>query len=251
MENNVKQNVNIITVLLVAIEIVFLIFSAIAFKSLAIDESDVAKVEVDDIFQSIEGMPVSSGEIIANALFDTVADNSNESNIQKSGAVIRDNTLINNYYDGLNLHYVNFIVDIPNLKQSYQIFHEWSDDNKNPYLIANNTTMVMCIADKNKVIYEDFICKDKQNSFGKYLIVDSFKLYSEMLGVDPYFDGIEVVSEEQNNSDTPYNYIKIMAISCGDDKLKENAKKIVNEYLNSLGFSLNDFEYKIPNYCEE
>jgi hypothetical protein len=74
------------------------------------------------------------------------------------GAIVRKESFSQKFASEHGVHTVKFIVDIPSLRQSYDVSYQWEDDGGTQY-IAENGTGVTCLA-IDKLIYGDFNCVD-------------------------------------------------------------------------------------------
>lgn len=135
------------------------------------------------------------------------------------------------------MHYVNFIVDIPSLEQSYQIFHEWSDDNSNKYYLVNMATLIMCPT-TDQVKYSNFNCKDKFNHHGQNYIVSEFIRYYNF----NYF----TVSIHGDYSQVDINPIKLDVSDSEKDSYIQKTKSTIQ----SLGIYPEIFTYHIVDPAE-
>lgn len=251
-QNNIKENTNVVTVFLVFAEIIFVIVMVGILRSILEEPYIVPQVGITNFFEKIQDLPAESGEEIKEELYGVAALNSGAlANIEDSGATIRENTIVNKYFKTINMHYVNFIVDIPSTQQSYQIFHEWSDDGNNPYFVADNSTLVMCPT-KDKMVYDDFKCVDNSNRRGRYFVVETFKDMGVFSVEDWSLIGYGVVSPTNKwNVTLDDSYIGINVVACGDERKKNIAVADVNEYFKILGYDLTEFDYKIEDACQD
>lgn len=81
----------------------------------------------------------------------------------KSSASIRKNPITNTYSEERDVHSGTFIVDLKEVRQSYLVSYDWSEDKNNPNT-SGYPTIVRCLLDEETIIYKDFICKDGSES---------------------------------------------------------------------------------------
>lgn len=235
-----RQPINYLVIGFVIMQLIFI--AAILFSvfgtpnSDAILESDLAArphVTIDNLNSAIPNLPASSQTIIEYDLFEIIKNNISEVNIN-TAAELRTNSIKTYSFPYQQINYISAIVDLPELQQSYHIFHEYSENENNPYLSPNSGTITLCLGDEEEKIYPDFICKDIYEPNTRHAIVANyigyfdFKYFSAFL----YFD----------NPDT----IVIGPASYDNDKSTED--QYINEVKNaveSLGFSPDSYKYHV------
>lgn len=217
--------------------IVAILFSVFGMpNSDAILESDlVAKphITINNLRSVIPNLPDSSQTLIEYDLFELIKNNVSNVDISTT-AELRANSIKTYYFPYQQINYVSAIVDLPELQQSYHIFHEYSDSENNPYLSPNSSTITLCLGDEEKKIYPDFTCKDIYDPKTRYAIVANYINYFDF----NYFSA----SLNLDNPDT----IIIGPSSYDNDKNTET--QYINETKNaveSLGFSPDHFKYYV------
>lgn len=107
-------------------------------------------------------------QFIQHSLYKTITLNTPDATAnQLNDIAIREGTFSQNYNKDTKLNSVNFIVDIPSLRQSYDISYQWVDSGGNKRSIDEYGTVVKCL-NKDRVIYKDFQCKDMFSETKKY-----------------------------------------------------------------------------------
>lgn len=234
IQQYIQQNPIIIGIFCFS-QIVLVIILIFIVNSVNKNSFEISNTEISNLTQEIGQLPADSIEAIQIGLFDAVELNQGTlQSIEKSDATIRENSLIEKYYEKQNIHYVNFIVDIPSIEQSYQIFHEWTDNKRNPYLLVNRSTIAMCVLEEH-VIYENFDCKDSVNKNGQRVIASEFLKYE-------IFDQFSVFTKTEDNH--RIIYINLVNIN-DDDSAKQSYIQKIKETIRSLGISPDIFDYHI------
>ncbi|MDO5451469.1 MAG: hypothetical protein Q4F56_00045 [Candidatus Saccharibacteria bacterium] len=170
-----------------AIQGIFIIILIFIVFNINTDTYEPANIPISNFEHDLEGLPENSLDVIESMLYDTIASNGGTlENISDSDAKVRENSMIDLYFEDINMHYVNFIIDIPSIEQSYQIFNEWSDDRTNPNYLTNMATMIMCPL-KEQLIYTDFNCKDEFDHKGQRILVSKFIDHFDNDYFAPYF----------------------------------------------------------------
>lgn len=227
---------NIVTVSIFAVLQIFIIVIVIALVNITSSSKySPPSIEVSGLSQKLEDVPRNSIDVIQSAVYDAVENNGGTLfGVKKSGdAEIRTGTLINTYFEDINMHYINFVVDVPSIEQSYQVFHEWSDDATNMYFMTNMATMVMCPVE-SQVIYPNFDCQDEYNHRGQFIVASvfikyfSFSHFNVSSSVNPPLIAISTGSLDPIGKETGEIYIQE-----------------VKDAISSLGISPNLFEYYI------
>lgn len=159
------NKINPIIFVAVVFQIVFIIIIVITIINLTAPQ-DEATVETTDtpsnhltitnINQQIPNLPVSGYEDITFSLYDTAWLNRNTSRELPDTltANIREGSTTRQYFDDLDIHQANFIVDIPELNQSYQVNYLWSKDQYNTSIPVTYQTLVYCPTDSTS-------CRDR------------------------------------------------------------------------------------------
>ena len=237
--------INPITAGLVILQVIFTIIMIISFQNILKYEPIDLSIDASGILGQIENLPERGQESIEYYIYKAVADNGANGNIQKNGVEIREGSLVNNYYENTNVHYVNFIADIPDVKQSYQIYYMWSDDELNQYISPNDSAGVICL-NKEQLIYGDFNCTSGYKNVRESIIGQILFGYSYLL---PGFDNLSV------KMDTDKAKLKINYMACGSQceckKVSESEKKAAvqgfEDFVKSLGFRPQDISYYFSN----
>lgn len=252
MQDKIRENVNVVTVGLGLVQVIFIIFIVVAFMSVLRDDRVELGIGVSGLQQQIEGLPDSSKESIEYYIYQAVANNSASENVQKTGVIVRDGSLVDNYYEDLNIHYVNFIADLPDVGQSYQVFHEWSDDLKNEYISPDLATGVMCL-DNEDLIYGDFEC-DHSNDYLRKAVAYNM-IYK--LGLMNTESGLSLQMLPESYASSPDFKVRIYyrecVKTCACATVSENKKTIAlnafDDFVSGLGLKPSSIPHYFDN-CE-
>ena len=186
------------------------------------------KVEVKESLITL-GIGANNIKAIKNAIIKTVAENDTILDTDNLDISIRANSIKSRTYSdelGKEFYYVNFIVDLPNDKKSYQIVHEWGESD-----VAENSpysAMVFCIRDKNKIVYKNFECKDNYKKNPKYEIIAHYLPYED-------FNNYDFSISQTSNK-------KIYIQLPGDQE--QAAIKEIKQWIETMGFSSDGFNFE-------
>lgn len=206
-------------------ELTFVIIMAYLFSIVANDSVESTSIQIDNFTSNIKDLPNDASNLIAQELYQTVSLNTDTNfNLANSGAIIRQDSIIETQIADLNMNYLNFIIDVPDANQSYQVVYEWSPDKNNPYILPNNPLYVMCLPDSES-------CKDSYNGHG-----NDYVLYN-ILSYYP-FDNFSVNPTLAND----HLYLNIN-LPDGEPTTKNNALSTIKSFIKSLGFNSDNFEY--------
>ena len=158
------KNPDPFTAILFVSQALFLIFALLSFSHLT---SKKVTVETND--PTISSISLENPKVldysgshlgtIEKELFRIVEVNTeNAKSFKNPTAKIRENAIYRHSFADQNIEYLSFIVDLPDLEQSYQVFHEWSTVNDNPNTLPNDSITILCL--EKDQIYENFACKD-------------------------------------------------------------------------------------------
>ncbi|MBR2741155.1 hypothetical protein IKD98_00105 [Candidatus Saccharibacteria bacterium] len=199
------------------------------------EESRVPSLTIANFASSIKNLPSESVEPIQIALYNVVNQNNNNI-VDDMDVVIRENSYVNQYFERQKIHYVNLIVDIPTLEQSFQIFHEWPEKNDyaNQYYMINRATMAMCVTPED-TIYHNSTCEDAYWNNGQRAIAAEFIKYFT-------FDYFNAYAKEYEL----YKTIYISPIHYDhDENEKESFIEKTKDAIKSLGISPEIFDYHV------
>lgn len=175
------------------------------------------------------GIGANNVKAIKNAIIKTIAENDTILDTENLDISIRANSVKSRTYSdeiGKEFYYINFIVDLPNEKKSYQIVHEWGESD-----VAENSpynAMVFCIRDKDKVIYKNFECKDNYKKNPKYEIIAHYLPYEN-------FNNYTFSISQTNNK-------KIYIQLPGDQE--QEATKEIKQWIEAMGFSSDGYNFE-------
>ncbi len=245
MEN--KVNRNYLLIIFILIQILFMIMCVISIPKLIdedkIDTNNVGgwpNISIAELKESMSDSNANDVEIMKWMLFDTVRNNKIEINPNTDKAILRRNSIRKYYFEKQNINYYSAIVDIPEIRQSYWIFHEYSSDRYNANLSANGQYIILCVIDPGKIIYPEFNCKDNYGASTYNLIAGKYV---------KWFDFNEFFIYEIAGDD--YNIIRIAPNS--PEATSEEIEGYVEETkkkIRDLGIMAELFEYEIVEVRE-
>jgi hypothetical protein len=166
-------------------------------------------------------------EIIANKINENVK---NDTFPKKLSINIRNSSIIKKYYEEPDFYYYNFIVDIPKLSSSYQIKIDYSKNPDNNNISINDSRAINCIEDKSKIKYKQQVCRMSQYDLNKYSILSMYYQYEDF--------GDLIISADPNN------FKKIVVNMTSTDETEEQAKKKVDAWIKSMGYTPDGFQYE-------
>lgn len=208
--------------------------------------------KIDNFSQFNKTMPKSKQAQIFAALYQNIALNLTESSTPppKNGAFIRNDTYNDNYDRTKEFHYGSFIVDLPNLKQSYLIQYEWSNDPKNPSM-SDTQTLITC-PEKTSVIYPDFHCVDQftNSALNPYDIIIRYLPYVETDQSILKVNGSNTVySVEFNTYLNQEPYLMVKMNSCGNPQNIQIIKDSFTSWLKSHHVKIDDLSIEYRDFC--
>lgn len=252
-ESKEKKDVNYIVVAAVILQIVFIVLAIVAIKNIFEPKTNTPKIEIANYSEIPQTSVIGQDDkknnldintddtkksVIGGILNDIVDMNTEGYNVQNHGAKIREGSVYNVYIGALNMHLLNFIVDLEEIGQSYGIAYRWTDSYPNKSVPANEPAVAFCL-DKEKLIYGDFDCRDKYDGNGADVIAYGLLKYYA-------FDGFSLKLSDSYDGKPLDIEIGITTGNGEPDASAEDAAvQKLSEYLASLGFDLEDFSYKI------
>ena len=221
----------IITILaVIAIFSIVLLFAG--FTNGNRDNSDDISAQIKQINAGAQrlkdiGLPKSELEKIKGSI-QKIGRKNGLSDINFGDVIVRSNFVKTKQFNDFGLAYINFIVDLPEQKQSYQISHEWSNWEQNSYLSGDFSAQSFCIRDKEKIKYKEFDCKDSFANDPKYAIVKNYARFD-----------IRDDTEITFSQDDPTK-ITVTTHSYSEEE-KNRLIHYAEKWIKSLGFSTDGF----------
>lgn len=237
--NNRFRSINMLTLLLIVFEIGFLCIIGNVFMDVITDSREVAGLDVGNLSENIGEVRNEIDNGLKTALYNLASLNlSNDQNINIYGALIRDDSLVEKSFTKFNREYFSFIVDIPDIEQSYWVWYDKYISDVEDLSGGVPEVMVVCLSDYESKIYDDFACRDESNGLTRNFIVKNYLRYTDFDGfiayVDPKDDGMKHVRIVSNK----YEYT---------DEDSERYMRETREFIKSLGISPDLFEYTVES----
>ncbi len=250
MEEKPKLRIDPLKAVLVCLQLAFTVFAVISFKQILEKKSVMARMAVEN-YGEIQRTAVDTEKLdslddmqkaaLEGALYDIIALNSpSGTNIPNSGAKIREGSMINRYLPEFDAYFLNFLVDIEELGQSYRVVYRWAEEYPNDIVPIDDPLVAFCPR-KEELIYGDFGCQDEFNGNGEdrmaYEMIKKKTFYGFTVGL---------LSNIYNGARLE---LGIYAIKSDQEEEKVRAVETVREYLQQLGFNLDNFEYTTEVWC--
>lgn len=242
MNDQSPKELNPIVIMAIIAQVFFTIFAIISIVNMLNSKTIVPSVRVDDYSEindkktamkgSIAELNDTRKSVVEGILYEIISMNTPDS-VKNYGAKIREESVTNIYLDEFDANFLNFIVDVEELGQSYNIVYRWSDKYPNKIVPSDNPAMAFCPREED-LIYGDFDCRDKYGNRADQQIVYEMLQEKDFDGFAVYVDG-DVYHDGELMIDirTPSN----------DNEVVEEAINSVSNYLSSLGFELQDYNY--------
>lgn len=188
------------------------------------DETNRPQVIVDGLSRNVEWLTDEGLDEIQRGVFAMAQRNTSNLGINTVSAVVRDGTIRAMYFEYLEAHYLTAVVDLPVLKQSYQVFYEDTGGDLDP----DSSVVVLCLDEDVETLYPDFGCRDVVSG-AREGIVQSFL---------PFFDlgGAEVEVDKKSGE---------IEVTVYDAEKEGEAVGLVKQAVEELGVSPELFTYKL------
>ena len=238
-----KFHFNVSVVIFVIVQFVFVFLLLISIPRLLqpskIDEDDLDRQPILTVGNISSTMPEDYPGFTRDmevTLFELALRNSTgRDTLISAEAFIRENSVKTVYFDNQNINYLSAIIDIPDLKQSYWFYNEYSDDNSNQYIDYSKTYRILCLEKSQEIIYSDFECEDDFGVNGR------FELVQDLIGFlnFNYFSLSYSFRQDYNEIDIyPYNFNE-------SNRNKKSYIKQAQDAIDSLGIPSDLFIYYI------
>lgn len=226
------------------IAFLFSIFSILMIGYFIVSSVQKAKNPYGDeiIIHGIEshtkGLPTNNDRLqfIQNKLFETVKVSAPNTNLAViTDAAVRKGSFSQEYKKEHKKHTVDFIVDIPSLKLSYNISYQWVDPEGDRRYLDQYGTVVTCVK-KDKAIYQDFPCKD---------LFEAQKTHYDdpILEFLPYSSGTHKVTYNHVRRSLDIDiYIPAAYVRSGEENIAiDKAKAEISDWIRSHGLSPDNY----------
>lgn len=191
-------------------------------------------ITIRDLSSELPENPKEYIKLVEQDLAKTVEAHTSSFNLSEAIAEVRQDTLKVKKFEELNGYYFSAIIDVPVLRQSYQIYSFYPTENSAPNSFPSATMYVLCIDDRSLMIYQEFDCKDeypqqiRSNILATYLYYFNFQQFSVSINSD-------------DHSKIIINPIKMETSEQEQQKYLQQTKRAID----SLGISPESFEYNI------
>jgi len=231
-----SKRLNPIAIVFILIQLLLLIAAIATIVIITDNPADDDAAHYEKIPElTIEGLPdkapsLTESEIvdIQKKLFETVSANANSINMREIKATIRNGIVHEYTFD--NSNYLNLIVDIPSLEQTYELFYS-----SNAVLDPEVSTFVLCPDEFIESNYQDFNCKNGDDASIRDLIVSSYLSHFKFEYFSAYID-----------SDNPKTIIISPSVT------HDNSTTTKNQYIaevkgaiDSLGLKSSSYQYYV------
>ena len=197
---------------------------------------DVALTEVTN-FDEASNMPVGYKNVVNKRIGELINENDDSSDLVFSEATIRNGTYKEDVGDSTTK--ARFIVDIPELKYSFQVEVVWaSKTDKNKEKIEDPDVTILC-PHYLDVIYTDKKCiaQDPDQQLKRYL---------------PYYEDLESgqrfgVSMKKFGGEY---YVAVEVKSCGDNSIANSAVNATKQWMKSIYLDPNDYVINALDICK-
>ena len=238
MKENEQSKIPVAILVFIIIQIVFIIFLAISISNLLEDDTklkreDQPEITISNLKTLVSDLSDEYASDIQHSLTEIVELNTTNLGITDSSATIREESLntVKSDYKGSKI--ISYIVDIPNLQQSYQMFYAYPINTNLGAPSTNNYRAILCLEDEKQIVYPDFECYSPFSSDARREIIGEYLGYFE-------FEYFSATLDDDNVT---------VIISPISESVTETTKKAyinqTKEAIKSLGISPDLFEYKV------
>ncbi len=238
IDKNGSKRINPLALVFIIFQVILLvaiIITIIWVNSDKIADNDATRYEkipeltIKDLAKKAPSLSEQEIAGIQKKLFQIVSANTTTINVDKIEATIRDDKTHEQKFEH-DAKYLNMIIDIPSLKQSYQVFYS-----TNAIIDPDITTFVLCLDEHTEAIYGDFNCKTTDNESIRETIVSSYLNYFNFEYFSVYID-----------SKDPETIIISPSVTYNNsESTKASFIKEVKDAIDSLGMYPNAYEYYV------
>ncbi len=242
MQNNERtKRISAPVAVFVCIQVIFLALIIISIR--AFTGNDKIENRSDRPTLSLEGLATDESSGFSRAVVDDIRHSLTETvllntpNLDSSGtkAIVRDGSLKIASFDHYGFSNFSVIVDLPDLRQSYQIFYKYPVASDSGDTTDNNPRTVLCLDDNYDIIYPEFDCKAAYPPETRRQIASDYLKFFD-------FDYFSAYIEPKN----PSTIVISPSVSYdNDDETKARYIDEVKSAVESLGLSPDSFTYYV------
>lgn len=243
MDNDAKKMNNLVLVFVV-VQVLFVVLCAVTLSRVLVDdnveEGEFARlpsITIDGLPETLVDAAEEDTKVIEWMLLDTVKKNMPEVDFGNIKGIVRSESVKTHYFSAQKIYYYSAVIDVPEIRQSYRVVHEYSNEQDNEYLSANEQYIILCLSDPGETRYAEFDCKSDYGELTYNTIVMKYIWY---------FDFDEFVLRS-----VPGDYNKIRIIALKDDYNGDVFVEKVKEAIRGLGVSPDLFEYEVAWWGNE
>ena len=191
---------------------------------------DYFNVSISNLDSKVKGINDETTSSIKSMLSNMINNNTEYSHTNIN-ATIKDKGFHHYKFSSTNnedSHYYNFIIDIPSLKQEYQVKLDLSSTGN--IASPDDAIVVNCIEDKENTSYKNFVCKNFTQHLDKYEILSQYTSQADL-------GDINISTSTDDNK-------KIYVDMTATDETEEQAKKKIDSWIKSMGYTPDGFIYE-------
>lgn len=147
-----KKNIIILSIILIVIIIISVIYTV---------KQNSSQVVIGNYDKFIKSLPQDRKLAINSTLSNIIKSSSSDIKISTSSATIREKSYTEVYNKSEKTYSSTFIVDIPDIKQSYKVLFIWSKDSS---VVLKGDDLIFSCLTKEQLIYGNFNCSKILNT---------------------------------------------------------------------------------------
>lgn len=244
--NNYNRRISPLVLVAIICQILFISIMVITIskelskENKSVPPSKQASISIDDETSIANYLPDNRINDILYSLTNTIILNTENLNTSDIQASIRNDSITFKHFDRFNFIALSFIVDLPNLEQSYQLYYNYPIDSSAESAFPEDSDSpspinlhILCIDDQQQTLYPSFKCNSTNDTITRY---DYIKNIIEYLTFDDFTIRID---------DNDPHQINLKPIRRVTDALDETHIAQVKATIESLGVSPDLFIYQI------
>lgn len=218
------------------IVVIFLIHNTLSKESKIENRNQEPYIFINGLSDNPVNLPNSHIIDLSRSLTDTVKYNTQNLDLSKAGAIIRKDSVTIKEFSRQGFTALSFIVDLPNLEQSYQIYYKYPTDTSLDTSFNEFPRAVLCLDDSSQNYFPDFKCRSEQPTNIRQRIATDYMHYLE-------FNTFTINMDPDDRTK-----IDINPIVNGSSIIDESYIQQVKDAISELGISPDLFKYHIVNH---
>ncbi|MBR2839987.1 hypothetical protein IKE82_01500 [Candidatus Saccharibacteria bacterium] len=238
MEETNRKEFGYLIGIFIVVQIIFFVVIGAIIINVANHNDKITNIDSQPKI-TVEGL--SSNELslrdsvindISHDLTSMIEQNTANLDLHSANAIIREGSIAKKEFAQRGFTALSFIVDIPSLEQSYQVYYKYPTNAANEQT-TENPSATLCLEDEAQIIHPNFNCRSSYSEDIRKRIATDYIKFME-------FDDFSITLDDSDPT-----RININPITDVSDDVNESYISQVKASIQALGVSPDIFKYHV------